>query len=154
MSKPISLILPSSKDDRKLEWDTMVAEAEYFHTLTTQVQSKGKRNALVMSRKTRAVYKPTATPERLLVVLNDDPSSLSNDEWRTKLACAIKALDDDDTIERIFIVGSGEIYSAGIDMKRIQEIETTPVWGDVDTLFPLLSLNDSVTSFSFEMFCK
>ncbi|XBW35949.1 hypothetical protein QEN19_001522 [Hanseniaspora menglaensis] len=106
----------------KLPW-RLKKEMKYFKDVTTITNDKNKKNAVVMGRKTwlsiPSKFRPL--PDRLNVIL-----SRSNPEWEigtkegeenvvmaNSIESALQRLDTDfDDIERIYIIGGGEVYNS------------------------------------------
>lgn len=110
----------------KLPW-RLKQEMKYFKDITTKTLDSNKRNAVLMGRKTWLSIPPKfrPLPGRLNVVL-----SRSNPEWEftqteeeekdeknvvhaNSIEFALKKLDTEyDDIERIYIIGGGEVYNS------------------------------------------
>lgn len=105
-------------------------EMKYFKEITTKTENPNKKNAVLMGRKTWLSIPPKfrPLPDRLNIVL-----SRSSPEWETSelqekgmISCnsihtAIAKLNDPEEsyntdIERIYIIGGGEIYNSTYDL--------------------------------------
>jgi dihydrofolate reductase len=129
--------------DGDLPWD-LPGDIEHFKRETTLTQSPGRRNAVIMGRKTWESipprYRPLAGRKNLVVSRSD------RDLPRGVLGCvsledALARLEADDLaaeIERVFVVGGGEIYGLGIAMPECRKLYITRVMGrfGCDTFFP------------------
>lgn len=108
----------------QLPW-SLKQEMKYFRKITTCTVNKGKRNAVVMGRKTYYSIPPKFRPlkDRLNVVLTRNPEQLreqmkeeleagiGNLRISSSLQDTVESLRDTDQIEEIFIIGGAEVYN-------------------------------------------
>lgn len=129
--------------DGDLPWD-LPGDVEHFKRTTTDTRDPGRRNAVIMGRRTWDSIPPRyrPLPGRLNIVV----SRAGVDVPEGVLCCssldqALSRLEQDDLardIERVFVVGGGEIYRLGIAMPECQRLYITRVKGrfGCDTYFP------------------
>ncbi|KAH9244503.1 hypothetical protein BASA81_018103 [Batrachochytrium salamandrivorans] len=139
-SKRICAVVAHTKTQRaigragNLPWGNVLkTDLKFFLQTTCRVEDAGKRNAVIMGRKTwdsiPAKFRPL--PKRLNVVLTRlscldlTPSSSVRSHHNLKLA--VEELCLDPTIESIFIIGGSEIYSAAFALGVVNQVLTTVV---------------------------
>lgn len=139
--------------DNNLPW-RLPGDLKFFKSLTSNAVA-GKRNALIMGRKTWESLPPKSRPlpNRLNIVVS------KQDSYELPDGCLLadsleKALDlcaQDSSIEHIFVIGGAELYKAAIADPRLDRLYLTEVYGsfDCDKFFPpydgfrLLSSSDT-----------
>lgn len=133
-----------------LPWgNALKTDLKFFLQTTCRVEDAGKRNAVIMGRKTwdsiPDKFRPLA--KRLNVVLSRkplDPCSSSPLVWsRHDLRLAVAELCSDPTVESIFIIGGNEIYSAAFALGVVNQVLTTVVHHEFegcDAFFPQFAL--------------
>jgi dihydrofolate reductase len=126
-----------------LPWN-LPGDVQHFKRTTTLTRSPGRKNAVIMGRKTwdsiPPRYRPLAGRKNLVVSRSgvDVPEGVLG---CASLEEALARLNEDDLaaeIERIFVVGGGEIYGLGIAMPECRRLYITRVMGrfECDTFFP------------------
>jgi len=150
--------------DGHIPWH-LPSDLKYFQQLTTKTKQSGKRNAVVMGRKTwESLHAPRfkPLPGRLNIVVSrqstyklveegksDDKGNKENKDSDSavlvgSLEAALSKADQDETVEAIWIIGGGELYRAGLDEERCTNAHVTEIAqtaGDAiecDTYFPAL----------------
>jgi len=136
----------------QLPWgnNALKRDLKFFKHITTETKDANKRNAVVMGRKTwdSIPEKFRPLPGRLNVILSrslDSAPDHSDVLLRNDLLQAVKDLNADDTVETIYVVGGGEIYSAAMDMKLLDEVYATEVKAEFegcDAFFPAIPQDD------------
>jgi dihydrofolate reductase len=126
-----------------LPWQ-LPGDMAFFRKLTTGIHAPGKRNAVVMGRKTWESIPPRFRPlkDRLNVVITRQPSLTvpSGVIVAESLDDALSAADRED-IEGVFLIGGGAVYTEAVGHPSLQRIYWTEVRADFgcDTFFPRLS---------------
>jgi len=124
----------------ELVWK-LPGDTRFFKEITSRA-SEGKRNAVVMGRKTWGSipqrYQPLAG--RLNVVLTRQSELLlPHGVLRAAgIEEALEQLQQQSDLERVFVIGGGEIYRLAVQMPACQRIYLTRVEGrfDCDAFFP------------------
>lgn len=107
-------------DGTTVPWN--VPEDMKFFKETTTTSAKGKRNAVIMGRKTwdsiPTKFRPL--PNRLNVVLSRNVNSVSSDSsvltLNTSLFGALEHLTTLSDIDKVFCIGGGEIYAEALKL--------------------------------------
>jgi dihydrofolate reductase len=113
----------------------------YFKRITSEA-SDGKQNAVIMGRKTYESIPPRfrPLPGRVNVVLSRRPDlELPAEVLRSEsLDDALAQLEHRADVERVFVIGGGEIYAAGLLHPACEQLYVTRVDAafDCDTHFP------------------
>lgn len=130
--------------DNRLPW-RLPRDMAYFKHITIG-QTEHKQNAVIMGRKTweslPSHFKPL--PQRLNVVLSRSHSQHLLPEGvlaASSLEDALSQLDEGayrEDIERVFVIGGGQIYREGLTHKKCENIYLTKVFStfECDTYFP------------------
>lgn len=157
MSKRISAVVAHTKVQRAigkagdLPWGprTLKTDLKFFQTTTTHTEHAGKRNAVIMGRKTwdsiPAKFRPL--PYRLNVVLTRSTTTNQDDAvwFRNDLQSVVDELHKDDTVESIFIIGGNDVYAAAFALGIVTEVFATVVhkeFDGCDAFFPQFPLAD------------
>jgi dihydrofolate reductase/thymidylate synthase len=112
----------------------------FFRDVTTNC-AEGKINAVIMGRKTYESIPPKfrPLPDRLNIILSKSV------EFDGKNLVSCKSLEDalamvkqNDSVDRVFIAGGGEIYKEAIKLPECSKIYFTKIKSefDCDTFFP------------------
>ncbi len=123
-----------------LPWK-LSGDLKYFRELTTKVQSPGRRNAVVMGRKTWESIPEKFRPlrDRVNVVLTRD-RNYDLPEGVLRAASIDEALSTENglSIESCFVIGGGEVYANALQHPSCKLIYLTQVREtfDCDTYFP------------------
>jgi dihydrofolate reductase / thymidylate synthase len=160
--KPLFFINPMNQP-----WKSLPPDMKYFKQLTSQTTTSNSSsnssgngklvNAVVMGRKTWESIPPKfrPLPDRLNVILTTNPSSLAEKNKADRmvrveadLERAIDGLKNDPTVDRIFVIGGGQVYERALSLGLLNRIYCTdvadlpPEAAKFDTYFP--ALDDSV----------
>ncbi|KAH1220109.1 Bifunctional dihydrofolate reductase-thymidylate synthase [Glycine max] len=144
--------------DAKLPW-TLPTELKFFEEITTTTSDPGKKNAVVMGRKTWESIPPEnrPLPDRLNVVLTRsgsfDIATAENVLICGSMASAMELLASSPyclSIEKVFLTGGGEIFrealnAPGCEAAHITEIEASI---ECDTFMPRVDTNVFQTWYS------
>jgi dihydrofolate reductase len=128
--------------DGALPW-RLPGEMAYFKRLTTSAQA-GKRNAVIMGRRTYASIAPKFRPlrDRLNIVLSRDSS------YRPEGATPAGSLDEAlrtihayPSIDQVFVIGGGALYRDALVHPRCSRVYLTRVHARFacDVFLPVLS---------------
>jgi dihydrofolate reductase len=129
--------------DGQLPW-RLPGDMAFFARITSTTEAANKRNAVIMGRKTwesiPARYQPLA--KRLNAVLTrraeyQVPDGVLLSSSLDELLVRIGEMTD---IERVFVIGGGEIYHLGMALPNCERVYLTQVEGrfDCDAFFPQL----------------
>lgn len=129
--------------DGDLPWD-LPGDVEHFRRTTTDTRDSGRRNAVIMGRKTWESIAPRYRPlaGRKNIVLSRSGADVPEGVLCcASLGEALDRLQQDDMaaeIERVFVVGGGQIYTLGLAMPECRRLYITRVMGrfGCDTFFP------------------
>lgn len=122
-----------------LPW-RLPGELAYFKRITSSA-AEGRQNAVLMGRKTYASIAPKYRPlaHRLNVVLSRDPHhSEPGTLGAHSLEHALSQLAQRNDIDRVFVIGGGELYQSALAHPRCQRVYLTRVHArfDCDTWLP------------------
>lgn len=138
-----------------LPWK-LAADMEYFRRLTSSTGEPGRRNAVVMGRKTWQSIPDRFRPlkGRLNIVLSASSSlSLPDGVLHCRsLEQALKAAEEHQA-EKVFVIGGAEVYALALDHPSLARVYMTEIEGDhrCDTFFPVLPAQFELLSRSEEM---
>lgn len=137
--------------DGKLPW-YLPSDLKFFKQLTMSTSDPGKRNAVVMGRKTwesiPPLYRPL--PGRLNVVLTHSGSlniaSLENVEVCRSIHSALELLAEApycSSIEKVFVIGGGQILREALNAPDCAAIHITKIETSIecDTFIPAIDLS-------------
>jgi dihydrofolate reductase len=125
-----------------LPWH-LPGDLAHFRALTGHTRGEGRRNAVVMGRRTWESLPPRfrPLPGRLNVVVTRDAAFSAEGARHAHgldeaLAMAAAAPD----VERVFVIGGGELYRAALTHAKCGDVHLTRVEGDhgCDVFFPAL----------------
>ncbi|KAA8563759.1 hypothetical protein EYC84_011777 [Monilinia fructicola] len=133
-----------------LPWTGLRKEMAYFARVTKRA-SPGKTNAVVMGRKTWESIPPKFRPlaSRANYMISRTQSNASDVELgpdahaTTSLTDALQQLesrtqsedtnsDNEKEVDRVFIIGGGQIYKAALELKQAKRILLTRILQDFD----------------------
>lgn len=128
----------------KLPW-RLSGDMQHFKEITTATVTEGKKNAVIMGRKTweslPAKFKPL--PGRLNIVLtrNKDLSLPAGVLKAQDFPSALSLLENrqwSDTIENIFVIGGNEVFAAALKSPQCRSVYLTQILStfECDTFFP------------------
>ena len=131
--------------DNDLPWPRLREDLRFLKRLTQQAP-EGRRNAVVMGRKTweSVPSKMQPLPGRLNVVLSRHPLDVDTLPdgaiMASSLDDALIRCDDDPSIDRVFIIGGAEIYRLAFADPRCRDVYLTRIAArfDCDTSLPPL----------------
>jgi dihydrofolate reductase/thymidylate synthase len=115
----------------KLPWK-LPGDTKFFKELTSNTDDGAKRNAVIMGRKTWDTIPPRFRPldRRLNVVVTRNAAlELPDGVLRaSSIENAVQQIEAaGDTLERVFLIGGGELYAAGMLMPNCRMIYLTRV---------------------------
>lgn len=124
-----------------LPW-RLPGEMAYFKRLTTGARD-GLQNAVIMGRKTFDSIAPKFRPlaGRLNVVLSRDPAYRAEGALTAdSLEAALALLDARDDVDRVFVIGGGELYRRALPSPRCRAVYLTRIHARFacDTFLPAL----------------
>ena len=140
--KPFDIVVAADLDNGigklgDLPWH-LPEDLRHFARVTREAP-EGKRNAVIMGRKTwesvPVKYKPL--PGRLNVVLSRSPQELPEGVRAAATFEQALAIDDPD-VDQLFVVGGGRIYAEAVRSPRCRWIYLTRIESrfDCDAFFP------------------
>jgi dihydrofolate reductase / thymidylate synthase len=134
VARGFSVIVASDQDGSigdgsSLPWQ--IPEDMTFFKSTTTVAAKGKRNAVIMGRKTWDSIPERFRPlsDRLNVVLSRTASSVSGESNVITLngclfdALVLLATPQFDDVDKVFCVGGGEVYKDSVKMPAVSFLQ-------------------------------
>jgi len=132
--KPISIIVAIDEEfgigkDGRIPWK---GDFVHFRDTTTTTKDPNKKNAVIMGRNTfdSLPEKFRPLPERKNIVLSHSKqTSTQKVHFFQDIETALDALQKDDEIERIFIIGWASVYNYAFDTQIADEIILTCVPG-------------------------
>nr|CAX68900.1 Dihydrofolate reductase [uncultured bacterium] len=127
----------------ELPWH-LPEDLKHFREVTCQVENRDNQNAVIMGRKTweslPQAYRPL--PHRKNIVLsrkhlNSPPEVMAFSDFDA----AIRSLSAMDRIEKIFVIGGGQVFETAIRHSQCQEILVTEIQDSFkcDVFFPDIS---------------
>lgn len=122
----------------QLPWK-LKKELQYFGSMTRRISTPGKRNAVIMGRRTWESipdkYRPLS--ERLNVVLTSQPLKVPEGvNVERTLISAISNLGED--VENAWIVGGSSVYQEALEKEFCERLYVTRIFRsyDCDVFFP------------------
>ncbi|KAH8294773.1 hypothetical protein KR018_002692 [Drosophila ironensis] len=119
------------------------SELKYFSQTTKQTSDPGRRNAVIMGRKTYFGIPESKRPlrERLNIVLS---TTLQREDLPDgvllypSLEAAMEYLEGNQQIENVWVVGGSRVYAEAIDSPRCFQLYITRILQqfECDTFFP------------------
>lgn len=98
----------------KIPW-YLPEDLRYFQQITTRTRDPSKQNAVIMGRKTWESLPSKPLKHRRNVVLTRSSHDFRGMETYGSLDTALSVLAHDGGIERIFVIGGGEVYREAVD---------------------------------------
>jgi dihydrofolate reductase/thymidylate synthase len=125
----------------KIPWNEPV-DMKYFKAITSTVTDPARQNAIIMGRKTYESLNGRNLPNRRNVVISSDCKNKIN--WFTSLQSAMDYLWYDKSIEKIFVIGGGQLYQEAIRHRGCNELYINHINTDAecDVFFPEIN-NDT-----------
>jgi len=134
-----------------LPWKSLKPDMAFFKRITSNCKEAGKKNAVVMGRKTwesiPTKFRPL--PNRLNVILTRNPD-YSIDVKDVEVPVhrsfpdALEALGQREDIGHIFVIGGAQIYKEALQHKGLSKVHFTKVYKDFqcDTFLHELKVED------------
>lgn len=126
--------------NNQLPWK-ISADLKYFQKMTMQCK-EGKRNAVIMGRRTFESIGCRILKGRLNIILSSQQRNIENDSVRyySSLKNAINECEKDISIQDIYIIGGQQIYETALLEDQITGIYITQIYQiyDCDRFFPNL----------------
>ncbi|HEY9793774.1 MAG TPA: dihydrofolate reductase [Candidatus Obscuribacterales bacterium] len=132
--------------DGSLPW-RLSGDMAYFKRLTTAVTEPGKRNAVIMGRKTWQSIPPKFRPlkDRLNIVLSRDGGQSGDNEvlFAASLDDALVACDCPD-VQNVFVIGGAAVYAQALEHPACRLVYLTEVRSrfQCDTYLPAIDEKD------------
>lgn len=123
-----------------LPW-RLPGDMKFFKNLTSSA-AEGKRNAVIMGRKTweslPSKSKPLPNRVNIVVSTQKDYQLPEGSFLADSLTKALEIADGDSSIEQAFVIGGAEIYKTAMDDPNLDKLYLTEVYGsfDCDKFFP------------------
>lgn len=119
----------------KIPWNEPV-DMKYFKTITSTVTDPTRQNAIIMGRKTYESLNGRSLPNRRNIVISSDCNNKI--DWFTSLQSAMDYLWYDKSIEKIFVIGGGQLYQEAIRHRGCNELYINRINTDAecDVFFP------------------
>lgn len=146
--------------DGRIPW-YLPPDLKYFQRLTTQTSDRSKQNAVIMGRNTWLSLPKRPLQGRRNIVLttgkNIEGIIADGGEVYRSLDDALTHLGNDNTIEKIFVIGGERLYNVAIDHPMCRHIYATVLElgegvgegkgkgnaGECDTFFPVEKINSA-----------
>lgn len=142
MSKPVEIVVAIDHANGigkagGIPWQ-IPEDMKHFKDITTTTDSPETINAVIMGRKTWESipdkYRPL--PARLNLVVTRSRFSISGANYVGSFQGAIACANDDPQVEKIFIIGGGEIYALAMPLVTALNITHIHREFDCDVVLP------------------
>lgn len=128
----------------KLPWN-IPDDMKRFRALTSQVETPESMNAIILGRKTLdGLPNGKPLPKRINIAISRTPkeSTFPNLHYVTSFEDALQLCDKMSNINKVFVIGGGEIYRFAMQHGRLgtvfaTEVTTPSPVTDVDATFPI-----------------
>ncbi len=122
----------------KIPWNEPV-DMKYFKEITSKVTDESRQNAIIMGRRTFESLNGRSLPNRRNIIISSDCNNKI--DWFTSLQSAIDYLWYDKSIEKIFVIGGGQLYQEAIRHRGCNELYINRINTDAecDVFFPDIS---------------
>ena len=119
----------------QIPWNEPV-DMKYFKTITSTVTDTARQNAIIMGRRTYESLNGRNLPNRRNVVISSECKNKI--DWFTSLQSAMDYLWYDKSIEKIFVIGGGQLYQEAIRHRGCNELYINRINTDAecDVFFP------------------
>ena len=119
----------------QIPWNEPV-DMKYFKDITSTVTDTTRHNAIIMGRKTFESLNGRKLPNRRNIVISSYCDNRI--DWFTSLQSAIDYIWYDKSIEKIFVIGGGQLYQEAIKHRGCMELYINRVNTDAecDAFFP------------------
>uniref|UniRef100_A0A7C9ECN4 dihydrofolate reductase n=1 Tax=Opuntia streptacantha TaxID=393608 RepID=A0A7C9ECN4_OPUST len=163
LARPYQVVVAATRDmgigkDGRLPW-TLPSDLRYFKELTTTTSTPGKRNAVIMGRKTWESIPPKyrPLPGRLNVVLTRS-GKLEATKSVDLVICrdlplALKLLAEpphSPAVEKVFVIGGGQVLRDALNAPGCEAIHLT----DIETNFDCDTFIPHIDSSVFHKWCS
>lgn len=156
VERPYQVVVAATRDmgigkDGKLPWN-LPSDIKFFKEVTTNTTVPGKRNAVIMGRKTWESVPPKyrPLPGRLNVVLTRsgklEAAKLKDLVICSNLPSALKLLAEPPhslCVEKVFVIGGGQVLRDALNGPGCEAIHLTDIKTDIecDTFIPRIDLS-------------
>jgi dihydrofolate reductase/thymidylate synthase len=125
----------------QIPWNEPV-DMKYFKEITSKVSDATRQNAIIMGRRTYESLNGRTLPNRRNIVISSDCNNTI--DWFTSLQSAMDYLWYDKSIEKIFVIGGGQLYQEAIRHRGCNELYINLINTDAecDVFFPEIN-NDT-----------
>mmetsp|Transcript_19874 Transcript_19874/g.50122 ORF Transcript_19874/g.50122 Transcript_19874/m.50122 type:complete len:497 (-) Transcript_19874:158-1648(-) len=135
----------------QLPWAKLPEDMKRFKTITSTAQQSGRRNAVLMGRKTwesiPAKFRPL--DGRLNVVLTSNPGSVESAPETSKdvvvketLAAAVEFCEASQDVESIFVIGGERVFTEAMPLYSNIYLTRVGKQFDCDVFFPVIDLKE------------
>jgi dihydrofolate reductase len=123
----------------QIPWNEPV-DMKYFKEITSKVTDATRQNAIIMGRRTYESLKGRTLQNRRNIIISSDCNNKI--DWFTSLQSAMDYLWYDKSIEKIFVIGGGQLYQEAIRHRGCNELYINRINTDIecDVFFP--EIND------------
>ncbi|MDP8211993.1 MAG: dihydrofolate reductase [Candidatus Zapsychrus exili] len=147
--RPLNIIVAVDKNfgigkDGILPWH-LLADLKHFKEITTNIDGAGKKNVVIMGRKTwdslPDKFKPLANRVNVVLTRNKDLELPCGVIKAENLDIALELIEkiSDCKIDRVFVIGGTECYEAALSNNILDKFYITHIEQDFicDTFFPV-----------------
>ena len=123
----------------QLPWPKIKKDLAFFRQTTTEAK-QGKQNIVIMGRKTWESLPVSSLPMRTIIVLSRSCKTLKGVEHlTTSLDKALELACSFSNVDRIFVMGGGQVYAQALESKQCQSIYWTHITKEypADTYFTI-----------------
>lgn len=131
--------------DGKIPWYCS-KDLKYFQKITTTCSTEGKQNAVIMGRRTwESLPKRPLNNRKNIVLTRSNASTVKGaDAVFGSLQEALKMAHEDESVERVFVIGGGEVFFEAIVRPECERVYMTTLDlelnGPCDTFFPIIEM--------------
>lgn len=128
--------------DNNLPWPRLKQDMKFFQDLTTKTKSEGKKNAIIMGRKTWESIGSKPLQGRVNIIISR--TKKYKGDFHGTFDCIDNALEyckNKPEIENTFVIGGSSIYEHAIKKKECQRLYVTYINGELecDRFFPVIN---------------
>ena len=115
-------------------------DMRYFRNVTSNTTDPTKQNALIMGRFTYESLKGRRLPNRKMVIISSNDNNDTGITVYKNLDSALDYLNENKSIEHIFVIGGGKLYSEAIRNNRCLNIYVNKIdtENECDVFFPVI----------------
>ncbi len=135
-----------------LPW-TLPGDLAFLKRITRETRDPAKRNAVIMGRKTWETipdkFRPLKGRLNAVITRQHEEYEVPDDViCEGSLEAALSGLAAEPDVERVFVLGGGQIYALAIQLPQCRRIYLTRVEGhfDADAFFPEIGDDFSLTN--------